>query len=291
LVTVKSELHTNIWAASLGTNEPNEQSISGLSLNNFAGLRGIAWTPDGKIIYSTIEDSFAELWRMDADGTNQQKFAAGNGDHYLPVVSPDNRYIVYTSDKEGISRIWRMNADGSNKIELTNGDKDEHPQFSGDGKWVVFMQTVNGRTTLAKVPTEGGATVSIGQMTAQMPTVSPDGRTIAFLLINETDAKIALMPFESSSPTKIFPTPVEIAGKPYYSTLLRWTADGSAITFIKEENGVSNIWSQPIDGNTPKPLTKFVSEEIFYFDFAKDGSRLALTRGSQTSDVMLISVN
>jgi Tol biopolymer transport system component len=98
------------------------------------------------------------------------------------------------------------------------------------------------------------------------------------------------MPFDGNAPTKIFETRLLLAGKPFYSTLLRWSPDGSAVNFIREENGVSNVWSQPTDGKPPKPLTQFDSEEIFYFDFARDGSNLAVSRGSQTSDVLLITL-
>ena len=74
-------------------------------------------------------------------------------------------------------------------------------------------------------------------------------------------------------------------------TVLRWSPDGGAINFIKEENGVSNIWSQPVNGEPIKKLTNFSSGEIFYFDFAPDGSSLAVTRGSHSSDVILIDVS
>jgi hypothetical protein len=54
-------------------------------------------------------------------------------------------------------------------------------------------------------------------------------------------------------------------------------------------NGVTNLWAQPIDGSPPKQLTNFASERIFNFDFSRDGKQLALSRGTETSDVVLIS--
>jgi hypothetical protein len=36
-------------------------------------------------------------------------------------------------------------------------------------------------------------------------------------------------------------------------------------------------------------LTNFTSDRIFWFDISRDGKQIALSRGTQTSDVVLIS--
>jgi Tol biopolymer transport system component len=69
---------------------------------------------------------------------------------------------------------------------------------------------------------------------------------------------------------------------------LRWTPDGRALTYIDTINGVSNIWSLPVDGGPPKQLTDFKTDQIFWFDFSRDGKQLAVSRGTQTSDVIVI---
>jgi Tol biopolymer transport system component len=69
---------------------------------------------------------------------------------------------------------------------------------------------------------------------------------------------------------------------------MQWSADGSAITYFITRKGVSNIWSQPIDGSAPKQLTEFTSNFIHYYSWSRDGKQLAIARGVQTSDVVLI---
>ena len=69
---------------------------------------------------------------------------------------------------------------------------------------------------------------------------------------------------------------------------LRWTPDARALTYIDTTGGVSNIWSLPLDGGAPKQLTDFKTDQIFWFDLSRDGKQLALSRGTQTSDVILI---
>jgi Tol biopolymer transport system component len=70
---------------------------------------------------------------------------------------------------------------------------------------------------------------------------------------------------------------------------LRWTADSRAVAYIDTRDGISNIWALPPDGGPPAQVTDFKTDFISAFDWSRDGRRLALSRGSQTSDVVLIN--
>jgi Tol biopolymer transport system component len=61
------------------------------------------------------------------------------------------------------------------------------------------------------------------------------------------------------------------------------------VLYIDTRDGVSNIWSQPLDGGSPKRITDFKTDRIFSFDWSKDGKQLALSRGTQTSDVVFLT--
>ena len=69
---------------------------------------------------------------------------------------------------------------------------------------------------------------------------------------------------------------------------LQWTGDGRAIYYIAFNNGVSNIWRQPVDGSPPGQVTQFTTGRIFNFAYSADGKQLALSRGFFDSDVVLI---
>ena len=53
--------------------------------------------------------------------------------------------------------------------------------------------------------------------------------------------------------------------------------------------GVGNLWSQPLEGGKPKQLTHFTSDQIFSYAWSRDGKQLAVSRGTQQSDVVLLS--
>ena len=73
------------------------------------------------------------------------------------------------------------------------------------------------------------------------------------------------------------------------ATGLRWLPDGGALTYVNNQHGVSNIFTQPLAGGPPRQLSGFTSDQIFRFAWSPDGKRLALERGFNVTDVILIS--
>jgi len=70
---------------------------------------------------------------------------------------------------------------------------------------------------------------------------------------------------------------------------VRWLPDGRALAYVSTRGGVSNIWLQPVDGGAPTQLTDFKTDLIFSFDLSRDGKQLALSRGTENRDVILIN--
>jgi Tol biopolymer transport system component len=94
-----------------------------------------------------------------------------------------------------------------------------------------------------------------------------------------------VIPFAGGQPVQTFDYSASaFAGSP----IIRWTQDGRDLTYIRDQQGVSNIWAQPLSGGPPRQLTDFAAGQIFNFAWSRDGHQLALARGSQTSDVVLI---
>jgi len=116
--------------------------------------------------------------------------------------------------------------------------------------------------------------------------ISRDGKKIACFLGDETEPdklSIAVLPFEGGEPDIIFNLPKDI----YEYSLLRWTPNENALAYIINSRGVSNIYSQPLDGSPPKQLTNFNEKLIFYFDWSRNGT-LACSRGEIENNVVLI---
>jgi len=98
--------------------------------------------------------------------------------------------------------------------------------------------------------------------------------------------KLVVVPFQGGQPAKSFEvmsgTPADVYRNVY------WSRDGRALTYVDTRKGVSNIWSQSLEGGAPRPLTDFKAGLIFDFAWSPDGRRVALACGTQTSDVVLM---
>nr|MBA2734621.1 PD40 domain-containing protein [Acidobacteriota bacterium] len=293
LVTVRYDQSTNIWVAPGLTGAQLRANRSGSMIDTSqsrqvtsgaAKYYGGTWTPDGKIVYSSDVSGNRDLWIMDADGGDQKQLTSDAGINFSPVVSPDGRYIVFVSDrKDARHTIWRMEIDGSNPKQLTNSNYDRNPAFSPDGQWIIYTSMGAMHPNLWRISIDGGEPVKLTDTFSTAPMVSPDGKLIACYYWDakpETQLNIALVPFEGGQPVKTFNLPAQF---------VRWTSDGNALTYIDSRGGVSNIWSQPIDGGKPVQLTDFKSDQIFAFGWSHDGRQLAVARGIVTSDVVLFN--
>ena len=257
---------------------------------NRDGYYGLAWTPDGKIVYVSVPNGRLDFWEMAADGSNPLRLTSNDASSYsvYPAVSLSGGFVAFTQwDRDGQPSIWRMDVDGTNLKQLTQGQGDFNPAISPDGRWVVFQRHEGGKQTLMKIPSEGGPASQLTDYALYVPSVSPDGKWIACVYFPNQNqpASLAIVPFAGGQPAKVFPLPATATTTG--SVPIHWTPDGHAITFINTVDGVSNIWEQPVEGGPPRAVTRFTSDKIFYFDWSRDG-RLALSRGTDTTDAVLI---
>jgi Tol biopolymer transport system component len=289
IVTVQTEDASTIWVAPQGDASRARQISSG----RYDGQLGLSWMPGGKIAYTSQESGLVDIWSTGQDGKDQKQLTAHAARNLYPWATPDGRYIIFTSTRRGASRtiwsIWRMDTDGGNLKQLTTGGPgDRFPKSSPDGRWVVFHSARSVALRAWKVSIDGGDPVPLIDKWTSNPTVSPDGNLVAcFYREDQPNAptKVALIPLAGGDPVKVLDLPRQSFTS---NAGLRWTPDGRALTYIDTINGVSNIWSLPIDGSAAKQLTDFKTDQIFWFDWSRDGKQLALSRGTQTSDVVLI---
>ena len=289
--TVRTRV-SDLWIAQAGDSTKAQQ----VTRNDHAVER-FSWTADGRIVFVSGDGNLSVL---DPDGSARTLLTSNDHAIWDPSVCGDGRYIVYSAYREQKVGIWRMDADGSNPIRIADETVATSPKCSADGKWVIYLRSASltpMRVTITgEKPPETiaqGRAVWIGTVLA----FSPDGKRIAYVATPESQNSIPPSVFvpSASKPNLLnvvaldngttlnqFDWPAS-AGDP------RWAPGGEAIDYELTTNGVSNIWQQNLAGGTPKQITNFESGKIFDFEWSRDGRQLALTRGSESSDVVLIS--
>jgi Tol biopolymer transport system component len=291
LVTVLSEGISNVWVAPVGDANRAAQITS----NRFDGIGGIAWTPDGRIVRVSRASGNADIWIMNADGTEDRQLTSNALLNLVPRVSPDGHYMVFMSNRTGSTNIWRMDLDGNNPKQLLTGLNGWNPLCTNDSQSVIFTSDVGGKPSLWKVSIDGGSPVKLTDYYAMGLDISPKDGRIAFRFIDEQAKpprfRTTVISSDGGPPTAVFDFPEFFGtiGPGFFGQSIGWTVDGRALTYIDTKDGVSNIWAQPIDGSSKRQLTNFKSDLIFYYAWSRDGKKLALARGSKTSDVVLIT--
>jgi Tol biopolymer transport system component/DNA-binding winged helix-turn-helix (wHTH) protein len=249
-----------------------------------------SWMPDGRIVFS---EGDGHLIVVNPDGTGRTQLNPNNDESWDPSVCGDGRYIVYSGYHDEKVGVWRMDVDGSNPIRIADEMITTAPQCSPDGRWVIYIQGTSSIPMQVaiggyKPPKPLSQSLAIGPETVLA--FSPDGKRIAYL---------AAQVENPSSPSASKPNQMNVIAFDRGSLLqqldwpaaagnCRWAPGGEAIDYALTRNGVSNIWRQKLAGGAPTQITNFHSGQIFHFEWSRDGTQLALTRGSASSDVILI---
>jgi len=155
------------------------------------------WSPDGRTLaYCAARGGNYDVYAIPVEGGAEQRLTDAAGLDDGPDYSPDGRTIYFNSERSGLMKIWRMNADGSQQEPVTTDldHADWFPHPSPDGKLLVFLSydrsvqghPANKNVCLRIMDLPDGkprilARLFGGQGTINVPSWSPDSRSVAFV--------------------------------------------------------------------------------------------------------------
>jgi len=282
-VTRNVERSSSIWQVSLV-----ESPATTISVEQIKGLAEVERGTEDGLIYSVFDGKNINLWLQDGSGRRQLTFEADNS---KPTMSPDKRYIVFCSTRAGTMNIWRMNADGTQPLRLTSGSYEDLPSVTADSKWVIYRTGKSVR----KVSIDGGPPQKLLSREVQGPSLSPDGRLLAFFVNDQPDSQVwhlEIYDLTLGSMVKRFALPDST--RPFNGmsftpdNRLRWTPDGKGLAYVSSSSGASNIWIQPLESGQFRRLTDFKEAEITSFAWSNDGRQIVLVRDTRTYVPVLV---
>ncbi|PYX27395.1 MAG: hypothetical protein DMG80_18580 [Acidobacteria bacterium] len=273
LAVIQRNRISDVWTAPAADASQARQLTSGEQIYN-----AIVPGPSGKILAAALN---GDLWTMNADGT-EKTIVFPQAHNLFSVSACGDRYLVFDRYLDGKIELWRSDVDGSNAVKRL--DEVEFSSCSPDGKWIYYVV----KDALYRLPPEGGVPAEVlsvpGTPRAWMVRTSPDGNRIGFLYQEGHPVPKTLLAVASSEGGPLQFTvqiPIGYAG-------LGWAPSGNAVQYLLTRNGATNLWEQPLSGGEPRQVTNFSSGRIFDFAWSRDGKRLLLTKGNQSSDVILI---
>jgi serine/threonine protein kinase len=300
LATVQQKAESNLFLLpGAGSASPTATlvSVDGVKIGNFN------WASDGGLLTS----DFARLLRTDIHGNVQ-----GNVQGKNPTVLASDpsagifgfapcgaQYIVFLWAFHGGTNsiaIWRLNADGSSPTQFSDANVTPLGVVACSGSsnenWVYLFRDVQ---RLWRVPLDGsgkaepipGSAIPNAFLAGRGMGISPDGKTLAYMVKylaqkEEGTIKIALLDLATLKNPRLLAPDDRISAGPQF------TPDGKAVAYPVRENGVDNVWVQPLDGSPGHAITKFDAEQILSFHWSPDGKNLGILRGHTDSDVVLL---
>jgi eukaryotic-like serine/threonine-protein kinase len=279
LATVLSEERYNLYVMSAAGGGADARQVAPA-----AAFTNISWTQDGRLIH----DKDNKLNWVNPDSGMKGGFAttedSADGD---PWECAGGRYVVFLRGLrggKGTQNVWRADAAGGNLKQLSQGKLDNYPVCAPDSRSVYYLDGAAGQ--IMQVPIDGGAARKVSDLaTVGFFDISPDGRILAFGTVDHAgghEEKLVLLASDTGQVQKTSAFQKTRVG------LVRFARDGKSVVYTTRENGVDNLWSQPLDGSPGKQLTSFKAEHIWDYHWSPDGSRLAMVRGHTDSDVVLM---
>ncbi len=101
---------------------------------------------------------------------------------------------------------------------------------------------------------------------------------------NDLKKRIALVPLNAGPHPEVRwldPDP-RISSNPIF------TPDGKALVYPVRQNGVDNLWQQPLDGGSGRQITNFDSDTIRISQYSPDGKTVGVLQVHAESDVVLL---
>ncbi|HET8945933.1 MAG TPA: DUF4440 domain-containing protein [Candidatus Polarisedimenticolia bacterium] len=213
-----------------------------------------------------------DLWTMQADGSAPERLTSAPGFDGVPALSPDGRTIVYQhGTKQGEGWHWEihlMDADGRRDRALTkNAWSSQVPVFSPDGRRLVLFANPSGHdrlflmdpakrkvTPLVAGPSHTAASAPAGAPASaegyddQVPSLSPDGRFVAFTSTRDGGRDLYRVEVTTGSVLRL------TTGCDVWSQA-SWSPDGKRLLFSAKQKGVDEIFSIDSAGGVPVRLT------------------------------------
>lgn len=254
-------------------------------LADASGVSSVALSPDGHR-FALVRENQIEL--VSSEGGWPVVLTTTPGTKSDLKWSPDGRSLAFISQ----GAIWSVSVDGGQPHKLTEGRHgsgdprtaaDRDPEWSPDGKWILFDTGRRGNSDLAVVSADGLSTNLLTDSPADEANAvwSPDGAHIAYVERSPDyfSGRLVVAGFDAGSgrfdgKPKILYTAKEDRGGGWSIRRPKWSHDGKSLAVVLQDSGWDKIYLIPAAGGEPHAVTTGDGEDEDPV-FSPDGRDLA----------------
>jgi serine/threonine protein kinase len=261
-------------------------SITKVTETGKAALVAIA--PDGKYILYVVRDAGQEsLWLRNLPTNSDTQVIPPSEVNYAHLrFSPDGNYIYFTRSELGSSELdylYRAPVLGGTPEKLVT-DIDSNITFSPDGRQIAYLRDNNpeaGKQRLLVLPVSGGdeKVLYSGPISGGLrdPAWSPDGKTIACMVLQPRNAFSGLVTLEVASGKQklFFTSDASIVQRPVWmpdqsGLLAQSSFSRNQIVFVSYPDGMlhdvtrdTNNYSEPSIAADGRTLVSVLSQSHY----------------------------
>jgi len=221
-------------------------------------IRGLDWTADGReIVFSSNRGRTFGLWSIPVSGGAPKPFVTVGQDAFYPAIARVQNHLVYVRVSQD-SNLWRTEVksstgSGNPPIPLiASTELDSSPQYSPDGKKIVFSSKRSGSSEIWVCNSDGSTPIQLtgfGGAGVGTPRWSVDGSRIVFDSTQAGQSDIYAINSEGGMPQRL----TEDAAEDIRPS---WSRDGRWIYFGSNRSGDWQIWKFPAAGGQAAQVTK-----------------------------------
>jgi Tol biopolymer transport system component len=275
---------SNVWVGE------TPDKLRQVTSDRFDGMYGLSWTPAEQIVYTANLGQNIGLFMIDADGRDARQLSFDQVPHNAPEACEGGRSVVYTTNFEGPWHVWKLELQSGTTTKLTDGPGEIDASCPRASDFVVFKgEDSEGAAYIWKMPISGGTPVKVSDRLAITgPAVSLDGRHMGFPSVKEDGTlAVEIISAESGTLEKELQIPPTLDTTSHTAT---WTPDNRSVVISDARSGAPNLWALPVFApGQAVQLTHFTSGTIWTFRWSPSGKQLAVARGSNASDVVLLN--
>ncbi len=223
------------------------------------GARQPATSANGALVFAHD----GQLYLQRSIGGAVERLTSGSAWHRDPTFTADGRAIVFASDSLGNYDLWRMpvNTSGSGgapagtTTPLTSSAAHEMaPSVGPDGR-VAFVRGSGGATRIWMRNADGTEQrLTTTEQTERAPRLSPDGKRIAMIVINEAGRRVLVRSIDGGAQTT--------ASSDATAESVDWSPDGRLAVSTR-----SGVYAVATDGS----FSALVSKAHGDVDWSADG--------------------
>ena len=232
---------------------------------------------NGKLVFETNRDGNAEIYTMNADGTDRVDLTRNPADDTDPRWAADGRRIVFASDRSGNHQIYTMNADGSGVTRVTHDlNDDRRPTWTADGR-ILFQNGDFPNRAIYSINADGNRLRQLTPASSDNATAAaaPRGGRIAFSSTRgDGTQRLYTANADGSATQLVLPSP---PGPETADVEADWSPRGNQLLFVRFTFGgpvTSDLYVVRTDGSGLRRLTDTPGRLELQPAWSPDGSTI-----------------